>query len=539
MISRGRLATISIVWLGLTSAAGGLYAQRPIIDPEGVVNGGSYARPGTPGSDLAPGSIAVVFGENLAPTTQTAGGYPLPFEMAGVRVTFGDLKAALFEVSPRQLRVQVPAGVLPYGFCCTKNIPVRVTTPQGESEPVDVVVTPTGIGFLTESGAACGPGKVLNLSTEAPFRTPGPEDSAWPGDWIRVYFTGYGLVPFDMPPDGMPAEPTRQGIGGTTWGLQFGREDWPVKVAYRGKAPGLVAVDQLEFQLPEGIPEGCGIPMRLLNSQPIPLSIRRGGGPCIPSVASLGLIEWKRTVWNMGDGTDTVRILMNASEANTFPALPNPGTSTPTELRYGRRGPDCPDMMPKGLDAGTLALQGPGMPPLQTGPPPTLGGEVVYTLPSRIGAGRYSVTATGGASVGAFSSEVAIPEPIRVTTRLAPGDIIDSAKSFVVRWTGGDDNSVVMVRLISWQSGAQRVAVGTALASKGEVTVPALEVYGSHYLADVFSPGSAEVVVTHTPSPAALVTFTADGLSLGGQHRWAYEFHFENLRIERLLTGKP
>jgi hypothetical protein len=129
-----------------------------------------------------------------------------------------------------------------------------------------------------------------------------------------------------------------------------------------------------------------------------------------------------------------------------------------------------------------------------------------------------------------------IPEPIRVTTRLAPGDIIDSAKSFAVRWTGGGDNSVVMVRLISWQGGAQKVAVATALASRGEVTIPALEAYGSRYLANVFSPGSAEVVVTQTPSPASLTTFTAEGLNLGGQHRWAYEFHFENMRIERLLT---
>lgn len=96
-----------------------------------------------------------------------------------------------------------------------------------------------------------------------------------------------------------------------------------------------------------------------------------------------------------------------------------------------------------------------------------------------------------------------------------------------------------MVRLISWLGGAQKVAVATALASRGEVTIPALEAYGSHYLVDVFSPGTAEVVVTQTPSPAALTTFTADGLSLGGQHRWAYEFHFENMRIERLLVGSP
>lgn len=436
MISSARRAMLSVLWLWLAIAGGTLYAQRPAIDPEGIVNGGSYARPGTPGSDLAPGSIAVILGENLAPATQAAEGYPLPFELAGVRVTFGDLKAALFEVSPGQLRVQVPAGVLPYGYCCTKNIPVRVTTPQGVSDPVDVVVTPAAPGFLTENGARCGPGKVLNLSTEAPFRTPGPEDSAWPGDWLRVYFTGYGLVPFDMPSDGVPAEPTRQpsAAGG---GVRFGSQPWAVKVAYAGKAPGQVGVDQLEFQLPEDVPEGCAVPFRIRTSQPIPLSIRRGGGPCVPNISSLGLIEWKRTVWNMGGSTDTVQIRLSATEASTFPPLSDPNKPVPSEFWVGPNGPDCPDLMPKGLDAGTLTLQGPDFPPLQAGPPPTLGGEVVFTLPSRVGTGRYSVTATGGANVGAFSSELTIPEPIRVTTRLAPGDIIDSAKSFAVRWTGG------------------------------------------------------------------------------------------------------
>jgi uncharacterized protein (TIGR03437 family) len=203
-----------VLWLVLLSPAGILWAQRPIIDPDGIVNGASFAHPGTPGGVLAPGSIAVIFGENLAPETKAAEGYPLPFEMSSVRVRFGDFDAPLFEVSARQLKVQVPSGLMAWGLIAPKTVAVRVTNSQGVSDAVEVAIANYRRGLLTENGTGCGAGRVLNLSTEAPFVRPGPENSAWPGDWLRVYYTGLGLVQFDMPADGSPAEPTRQPVFG-------------------------------------------------------------------------------------------------------------------------------------------------------------------------------------------------------------------------------------------------------------------------------------------------------------------------------------
>ncbi|HUE21852.1 MAG TPA: hypothetical protein VMQ86_09230, partial [Bryobacteraceae bacterium] len=64
--------------LSLGLAAFPALAQQPVINPNGVVNAASYVPSPEDGHALAPGSIATVFGQNLAAATAQAQSTPLP-----------------------------------------------------------------------------------------------------------------------------------------------------------------------------------------------------------------------------------------------------------------------------------------------------------------------------------------------------------------------------------------------------------------------------------------------------------------------------
>ena len=75
-----------------------------------VVSAASFTGP-----NVAPESIATIFGNELSPATQQATILPLPATLAGVSVSLTDrtgktFPAPLFYVSPQQINLQVPAG---------------------------------------------------------------------------------------------------------------------------------------------------------------------------------------------------------------------------------------------------------------------------------------------------------------------------------------------------------------------------------------------------------------------------------------------
>src|SRR5579863_9549514 len=106
------------------------YGQKPVIAPGGIVNAASFKPDPDRGIALTGGEIATIFGTNLAASTATAQGYPLPRTLGGTSVTYGGFSAPLFYVSPGQINFQVPteALVLPQQ--------IVVETSAGPSDPV-------------------------------------------------------------------------------------------------------------------------------------------------------------------------------------------------------------------------------------------------------------------------------------------------------------------------------------------------------------------------------------------------------------------
>ena len=70
-----------------------------------TVNAASYGAPQLP--SIAPGSIATIFGSNLATDTVAATSTPLPNQLGGTTVTVDGVRAPLFYVSPTQINFQV------------------------------------------------------------------------------------------------------------------------------------------------------------------------------------------------------------------------------------------------------------------------------------------------------------------------------------------------------------------------------------------------------------------------------------------------
>ena len=111
----------------------------------------------------APGSIATLFGTNLAAATATASGVPLPRQLGGTRVTWNGVAAPLFYVSPTQINFQVPN---PYdtipGVLVTAG--VVVSTAAGNSVPYKSGNGWYAAGLFSMDGSGCGQGAVLNVA---------------------------------------------------------------------------------------------------------------------------------------------------------------------------------------------------------------------------------------------------------------------------------------------------------------------------------------------------------------------------------------
>lgn len=507
------------------------WGQKPVIFPGGVVNAASY------GSESGIGSIAAIFGTNLAVTTETAPPGPLPTQFGGTSVTVNGVPAPLFYVSPGQINIQVPS----YYPDPLSSRGIVVSTPAGGSDPYlqDAL---GGFGIFTLDGSGCGRGAVLNVRQDGTVSLNSPSNSVSPGDYISVYGTGVGLV-YNAPPDGMPTplEPLAPAPGGPEPALDFMSYSFGPYSYWAGRAPGLIGVDQINIPVPDTVREGCAVPLQVAigggNSQPVPISIRNGGGPCMdPPSAGYGEIVWEKAVTTTAVGsaseTDTLTVSLQASPGKQAPPLPvfqegnNPGYE-----RYF--GPSCPLPGYRSLDAGAVTIQGPGLSPAPAPVAPLQEGQVsgltVYRATLSNGAiqpGSFTVSAGGGADVGPFQSSVQIGSGIQVTDALA-GRVFSSMQSIRINWTGGDPDTWVTFTLVHHTGGVDQARFVRARASDSTVTMDA---YPQRPIG--IAPGPVEIILEVAPDPAQISSFSAPGLSLGGRHSWKYTYRFEGVLLQ-------
>ncbi len=519
------------------------WCQKPVIFPDGVVNAASYQAGNITqqdGTSLSGGSIISIFGQNLAYTPQTATVVPLPTLLGGTSVTVGGIAAPLFFVSPGQINAQMPSFWLqsmgPPGLV--------VSTTAGMSDPYLFGPPNYGaIGIFTKDSIGCGQGAVLNVHSDGTVSVNSPSNSVSPGDYVSVYATGLGTV-FNQPPDGAPAQSTPPlATADMGAGLKIDlvyQPSPPGSYYWAGRAPGLIGVDQVNEVIPDNAREGCAVPLQLEGygsaSQPVTLSIRKGGGPCSdPPSAGFGQITWQKTITTNAattNETDALTVSLQASPGKKAPPVPV-YTEGPGPYNSESFGPSCPVPGYRSLDAGAVTIQGPGFASIQAAAVPLQQLEVPVSglteyqvvLPTgSIQPGLFTVAASGGTDVGAFQSKVQIGSGIQVTTALA-GKTFDSTQPITVNWTGGDPNTWVTFTVVSPNGAAERTAYVQARATDGTVTMDTI-------LGFLPLVGQViEMILEVTPDPAQTPSFSATGLSLGGQHLWKYTYKFEGIKI--------
>lgn len=554
------------------------WSQQPVIALGGVVNAASYSvgvgpltTAGYPqtggGPTLAGGSIATIFGSNLAVSPETAQTVQLPLRLGGTSVSVNGVAAPLFFVSPNQINFQIPTSSV-------SNTGVVVTTAAGQSDPYQLGGIVPAPGVFTTNFSGCGQGAVLNVAPNGSVSLNSPTNSASPGDFISIYGTGNGVV-YPAVPDGTPAPSSPLSQASVAGGplFDFSEAGTGAPPFWVGRAPGLVGVDQFNFIVPTAVREGCNVPLQIVNenmSPPVTISIAKGGGPCVdPPTQGYGDIVWEKSITtdppvispSSPTGitqtiteTDTVTISLQASPGRQAPAPPayTEGGNLPGAYTYF--GNSCSIPGYRSLDAGTVTVSGAGLPALAASPA-SLSGQTVLnispqgeftqtaqvqsgqvrgltayqaTLPAgSIQPGSFTLAASGGRDLGAFQSVVQIGSPIQVTTALAGVIVNGSGPPFTISWTGGDPDAWVTLKLLGHYGSSDHYSQEwVAQATDHQITIQGAAPIGLAVL------GPVEIVLEVVPDPSKVPTFSARGLSLGGRALWKYTYRFEGATVQ-------
>ncbi len=213
----------------------------PTISAGGVVDGASF-KPGP----VAPGSIVSIFGTVLASGTAQATTASLPTTLQSTQVLINGIAAPLFYVSPSQINAQVPWEVT---GLFTTDLTVKVFSNDVPSNVVAaaLAITAPGIFVITHDADS-------TLVTSA--------RPAVPGEYLRIYCTGLGMVT-NEPPTGAPGPFSP--LAYTAQNSTVTIEGLSAYVPYSGLAPGFVGLYQVNVQVPANAVSASAAPLVLSN----------------------------------------------------------------------------------------------------------------------------------------------------------------------------------------------------------------------------------------------------------------------------------
>src|SRR5262249_51528789 len=209
---------------------------------------------------------------------------------------------------------------------------------------------------------------------------------------------------------------------------------------YIGRAPSAAGVDQIAFQVPQGV-QGCYVPVAVIvnnmTSNTTTMSITPGGGPCgEPSVglsnadlqqmisnesARVGTVTLTSIKATIAGGGQVQQVQNDTGSANFSNMTPDQFIGTPggfpspggcTVASISGTGPSQPNVgLP--LDAGpSVNVNGPGGSQLLT---QSNGAYTATFAAGYLQSGGYESDSGGGADVGPFQATLNTPAPFTWT----------------------------------------------------------------------------------------------------------------------------
>lgn len=266
-----------VVICGLLIGGGGACFGQPVITA--VTDSAGF------GPRVAPGSLASIFGSNLAAanSTMAASSFPLPTTLAMASVSVGGVNAPLLYASPTQINFQVPSAT------AAGSTTLTVTAPAGTSSSFTFTVTaaaPSIFQYGTNHAVAQNQGVATVNSDTA---------RAASGSIITVYLTGIGAVspavadgtaaPSSLPLATATATSQTATIGGQTATIMF-----------LGLTPGFAGLAQANIEVP---------------------TLRTGDYPLVISVGGYGSVSAIVSVSGTGTYTSPLTLVGSAAFTNS------------------------------------------------------------------------------------------------------------------------------------------------------------------------------------------------------------------------------
>jgi uncharacterized protein (TIGR03437 family) len=264
---------VARITITLCACLGAVLCQTPVIADGGILNAASFDK--TPGAPVAPGSLVSIFGTSLTGALALNDTVPLSTQLANVSVTFNGIQAGLdgvFPGSPDQINAQVPWNVLPSGATTgTATVVVTRSGTMSATKLVNIGVAPGIFSFPPGAGYAIAinaDGSLAAPSGSIPGIATHP---AKVGDVIIVYATGLGAVDSDIANGANSLDKLRNTLARPT--VLIGGQSAPV--FFSGLTPQFPGVNQLNVQVPAGVPTGDKVALQLQVS---------GGAPTTSNV---------------------------------------------------------------------------------------------------------------------------------------------------------------------------------------------------------------------------------------------------------------
>jgi uncharacterized protein (TIGR03437 family) len=444
-------------------------AGAPSFTAAGVINALGYQ------TRLAPGTVFVVFGSAMGPSTLAAASGPnYPDTVGGTSITLtpasggSAVNAKMVYAAAGQVAGLLPSSVAPGTYSMRIVYNGLTSAPQ----TVTVVARSFGIATANKSGSGTAQATIGNVNggvslTRFTTGSVAFDGLNWtltpahPGDTLVLWGTGGGADPANDT-GGTSGDQT---AAGNFQVIVSGRSVTPL---YAGASSGYAGLWQINFTLPADIAPDCFASVQvsaggeLSNTVSIPIA-PNGQSYCSDpqltqdalaaldagGTVTLGGLAVSKTV-SSGVTQESLTgafFAYNAAEyAAMFSGLKigacvlNDRTAAATA-----KNPAAPDSY---LDAGAnLPASGPG---LNAGA--ALGiasanpGPIYSMLPpaGTIQSGAtYTIKGNGGKNVGAFTASVAFPNSF--TTNLDSIATIDRTKPLIITWTGSGFDQVTII----------------------------------------------------------------------------------------------
>jgi len=260
-ISAADIALVGRVAVDVFSPSRGVGVSNPVnfnIGPAPATSSRAFANSAY-GTVVAPGSLATLYGTNLAgPTVLADAAPPWPVTLGGTSMTVGNTSAPLYYVSPGQINFQVPY------FNITAPSATNLTVTEGAfNTTVTVMVTPYAPGLYTTNAQGTGQAAAIIAGTASIVAPSGAFPGSRPArksEFVSLYCTGLGPVS-RRPALGDPAPSSPLATTTATPSVTVG--DVNAIVNFSGLAPGYVGLYQVNVQIPDTAPSGDAVPVIL------------------------------------------------------------------------------------------------------------------------------------------------------------------------------------------------------------------------------------------------------------------------------------